>query len=93
MGQFVPGMQALIINSRFSENLGRVVVLDHHAGEMPDSAGAVRDMWCVKADQPLSAADRFTGEKDDSQVLALFSECCLIPVSLLQPMIEVCHEW
>lgn len=64
MTQIEGGMLALIINSPFNQNLGRVVHVDRFMGEYTSQTGVtMQDCWSiVPARDPLVGADHETGE-------------------------------
>ena len=64
MTQIEGGMLALIINSPFNQNLGRVVHVDRFMGEYTSKTGVtMQDCWSIiPAKDPLVGFDRETGE-------------------------------
>ena len=65
MTQIEGGMLALIINSPFGENLGRVVHVDRFMGEYTSQATGVtkENCWAVSVNgMPMTARDPMTGE-------------------------------
>lgn len=59
MSEIKAGILALIINSPFNENLGRVVTVEHFVGEHTSVTGTTKqNCWSVSVDSmPLSGTD------------------------------------
>lgn len=59
MSEIKAGILALIINSPFNENLGRVVAVEHFVGEHTSVTGTTKqNCWSVSVDSmPLSGTD------------------------------------
>jgi hypothetical protein len=66
MKRLQPGMLALIINDEFSENLGRVVIVEDFYGPVSDSYYGQKfdDGWNVRVyhNEPLKVINTDTGE-------------------------------
>ena len=84
MSEIKAGILALIINSPFNENLGRVVTVEHFVGEHTSVTGTTKqNCWSVSVDSmPLSGTDH------ESYEVKLYKRG-IIPGEWLMPIIDL----
>ena len=90
MSEIQAGTLALIINSPFNQNLGRVVYVDRFIGEYTSRATGVskENCWSVSVNgMPLTARDPMSGEPVPYHRGVLPGEW-LMPIIDLEPMEE-----
>lgn len=88
MSELKAGMLALITNSPFNQNLGRVVHVDRFMGEYTSQATGVtkENCWAVSVNgMPLTARDPMSGEPTPYHRGVLPGEW-LMPIIDLEPV-------